>query len=395
MNLEIEFSKEKSIEERKVEIVERKGLGHPDTICDACCELASAKLSQYYLRNFGKVLHHNLDKGLLVGGKAKPKFGGGTVLKPIKLIIAGRATDRVGKKKINVEKICKSAVLYYLKKLEVSPKYFKVYVDYKPGAANLQEVFKRKSSFEGISNDTSFGIGFAPLSKTEKAVLSLSNFLNLELCKKIKAIGKDIKVMARRQSKRIYFTLAIAYIDKHISCLKEYFEIKEKTKESALSFLKKMKELKDFEISLDINVLDNENAKSEEDVYVTVTGLSAEQGDDGQVGRGNRINGLLTACREMSLEAACGKNIRHAGKLYQVLAKLIAEKIWKRTGKDCYVRMLSTIGKPLSQPQIVSVKMIGRKNEKIVREVKRTVKETLNEITKIQEALVYEKINLF
>jgi S-adenosylmethionine synthetase len=45
-----------------VEIVERKGLGHPDTICDLVMERISQALSQAYLQHFGKILHHNCDK---------------------------------------------------------------------------------------------------------------------------------------------------------------------------------------------------------------------------------------------------------------------------------------------------------------------------------------------
>lgn len=78
-----------------VELVERKGLGHPDYIIDSACEAASICLSRYYLENFGQILHHNLDKGLLVGGRSKVWFGGGVIEEPIHIIIAGRATIEV------------------------------------------------------------------------------------------------------------------------------------------------------------------------------------------------------------------------------------------------------------------------------------------------------------
>lgn len=39
-------------EEEAVEIVERKGLGHPDTICDAVMESVSVALPEAYLKNF-------------------------------------------------------------------------------------------------------------------------------------------------------------------------------------------------------------------------------------------------------------------------------------------------------------------------------------------------------
>ena len=77
---------------RPVEIVERKGIGHPDTICDALAEELSIALSKFYLERFGLILHHNVDKALLWGGAARAGFGGGEVLQPIELFLAGRAT---------------------------------------------------------------------------------------------------------------------------------------------------------------------------------------------------------------------------------------------------------------------------------------------------------------
>jgi len=46
-----------SIAASPIEIVERKGLGHPDTICDHLSEELSRSLSKYYLEHFGCVLH--------------------------------------------------------------------------------------------------------------------------------------------------------------------------------------------------------------------------------------------------------------------------------------------------------------------------------------------------
>ena len=66
---------------RRAEYVERKGLGHPDTICDRVMEAASVALCREYLDVCGRVLHHNVDKGLLVAGQSSPGFGGGSAPK--------------------------------------------------------------------------------------------------------------------------------------------------------------------------------------------------------------------------------------------------------------------------------------------------------------------------
>lgn len=41
------------------EVVERKGRGHPDTICGLIAEHVSHDLQQFYLRQYGRVLHYN------------------------------------------------------------------------------------------------------------------------------------------------------------------------------------------------------------------------------------------------------------------------------------------------------------------------------------------------
>ena len=76
-----------------VEVVERKGLGHPDTIFDALAEALSRALCREYLQKCGIILHHNVDKALLCGGRAAPQFGGGVVLAPIEIHLAGRAVQ--------------------------------------------------------------------------------------------------------------------------------------------------------------------------------------------------------------------------------------------------------------------------------------------------------------
>jgi len=83
-NIVIEKSNFLPMEEREIEIVERKGIGHPDTICELISESASQALSLYYLKRFKKVLHHNLDKELLISGKSQTKFGEGKIIEKIK-----------------------------------------------------------------------------------------------------------------------------------------------------------------------------------------------------------------------------------------------------------------------------------------------------------------------
>ena len=110
-------------------------------------------------------------------------------------------------------------------------------------------------------------------------------------------------------------------------------------------------------MSVEINTADGYTADS---VYLTVTGTSAEAGDDGQVGRGNRANGLITPYRPMSIEAPAGKNpVTHVGKLYNVLAQRIARAIVDEIAgaQEAYCGLLSQIGRPINEPQLIDVKV--------------------------------------
>lgn len=398
-NIVIEIEEGPTIEDKEIEMVERKGLGHPDTLCDLCSETASQALSLYYLKNFKTIFHHNLDKGLLIAGESQPKFGGGKVLKPIKIIVGGRATDKVENKEIPVKEIVKNAISKKLLKIvrcskEVLEKNFILEIDYRPGAANLQEVF-RKSKKVPLANDTSFGVGHAPLSLAELVTLKTAQLLNSSVfVKKFPFVGADIKVMTLRIKKEFFVTFSVAYIDKYIKSPKEYFFAKKKVKEEVEQYLKKI--LKTKQLKVFHNSLDSPNAKTENEIYLTCLGLSAEQGDDGQVGRGNRVSGLITPCREMSLEAAAGKNINHPGKLYQILSYILAQKISKIEGtKECTVKLLSQIGKPLDEPQVVSIKIKGKLTPAKIEKARKIVQETLDNLLKIQWEIAKGKYPVF
>lgn len=398
-NIMIEKADYLPVEEREGEIVERKGIGHPDTICDGVAEKVSQILSQYYLKKFKKVLHHNLDKALLIAGKSEPKFLGGKILEKIKIIVAGRATDRVGNFKIPVKEIGENAIKNWLKKnLQFSQKeiknYFEISLEYQPGALNLKEVFKRSKTVL-LANDTSFGVAFAPLNLTELSTLKLADFINSKSFLKIfPYLGKDIKVMTLRKKEAFTFTVALPFISQYIKNTKDYFQKKEKVKIFIEKFLKAKLGLRNF--VLNINALDKKSAKNENEIYLTVLGLSAEQGDDGQLGRGNRVWGLITPFREMSLEAVCGKNIYHPGKLYQVMAYLIAQKISKINGvKECTVKILSEIGKPLDDPQVIHVKILAKNINLIKHKIVKIVKDHFDNLVLIQDQIVKGKYRLF
>ena len=298
----------------KTEIVERKGFGHPDTLCDQACELASKTLSNFYLTKFNEILHHNVDKAVLIAGSAKPKFGGGILLRKPLLLLVGRATTQLtkqGKKiKIPVKQLIEGSIKQWLNKYKLP---LDLQIKIAPGSLQLQQVSKLH-----VANDTSFGIAHWPLSKTEQLVLHLSKLLeSTQTRKRFPFIGLDTKLMAYKISKKlnkakktkqldeINLIAAIAFIDKWIYSAQDYVEKKEKVKayllKKARLYLKR--DTKKYDLNLSINLLDAPKPRKESDCYLTVTGLSCEQADDGNAGRGNRVWQLISACNEQAMES--------------------------------------------------------------------------------------------
>jgi S-adenosylmethionine synthetase len=383
-----------------VEIVERKGTGHPDYISDAISEEASRQLSLYYLNEFGHIFHHNLDKTLLVGGQAAPKFGGGDVLQPIYIIISGRAVTEVRTEDGTVQvplgtillRAAKSWLRENLPNLDVE---HHVVVDYKvgKGSADLVGVFELGKTVP-LANDTSVGVGYAPFSTLENLVYKTERLLNSpETKSKIKALGEDIKVMGLRIKDKIKLTVAVATVSKYVRDPGEYAAVKEQVTEIVRDLAAKIAPNHDVEVY--VNTAD----KPEKGIfYLTVTGTSAEHGDDGATGRGNRVNGLITPMRPMSLEAAAGKNpVNHVGKLYNVAANLIAKKVVDEVPEteEVYVELLSQIGKPITEPLVAAVRVKGEINPTVEKRVKEIVEAELERMPEITRMILEKKVSLF
>ncbi len=397
--------KKESIEKYPIEFVERKGKGHPDYIADSIAEISSIALSRYYLEHFDRILHHNVDKVLVVGGQAMPKFGGGTVLTPIYILISGRVTTEVTLENGKIEKVPVGPIL-----LNNAKKWIKenfrfldperhVVIDYRigKGSADLVSVFEREKEFPH-ANDTSLGVGYAPLSETEKLVLKVEETLNSkDIKKKFPAIGEDIKVMAVRQNNTIDLTVAVAMISKFIHDIDEYIAVKETVKEIVH---KVADQVTQREVNVYVNTADDISDRSGKSIYLVVTGTSAEHGDDGQTGRGNRANGLITPMRPMSLEATAGKNpVNHVGKIYNVVANLAAERIAGIDGvEEAYVTLLSQIGKPINEPLRASIDLVtsdGTAFNSIKYEAEAILKEELDNIRKVTSLILEGEVRLF
>ncbi len=398
--MEILVNENNFIDQEKlpVEIVERKGIGHPDTISDAIAEEYSIAISKYYIEHFNRILHHNVDKAMLVAGRAQPVFGGGSVVEPINFYLVGRVITEAGDQKIPVREIYLESARRWLKEniknLDVN-KDIELQLLVRPGSKDLVGLFDASKEVPK-ANDTSFGVGFYPLSKTEETVLKLERYLNSkEFKKEHPELGEDIKVMGVRFRERVKITIAAAFVSKFVSSLDDYLQKKEIIRQKAEEFVK---EILPYEFTLELNSAD---LIDQGIVYITVTGISGESGDDGQVGRGNRANGLITPYRPMSLEAVAGKNpVSHVGKIYNVFANEIAKRVYNKFDEieDVLIYMVSQIGKPITEPQLFEAKIrtkSGNPSRALKEEVKSTLNQSLSELPEIWKRFLNKELGIY
>ena len=348
--------------EAAVELVERKGLGHPDTICDLLMEAVSLALCREYRAVAGRVLHHNVDKALLVAGQSEPKLGGGMVIEPMRLIVGDRASMLWRGQPIPVWDIAKATIVRWVREhlRFVDPdKHLVLQNELHPGSAELTDIFARQKL---TANDTSVGVGFAPLTETERLVLATEKYLNApEFKARFPVVGEDIKVMGVRRGRGLSLTVAAAFVDRFVTDANGYFQQKETIRQDVLAFARKqLSDLDHVEVAL--NALDDPQ-RGAGGMYLTVLGTSAEGADGGEVGRGNRVNGLISFNRPQSLEAAAGKNpVSHVGKIYNIFSHYVARQIHERCPglREVNVWMCSQIGQPLNEPWSMSVELALR-----------------------------------
>ncbi|MBS7645197.1 MAG: methionine adenosyltransferase [Candidatus Bathyarchaeia archaeon] len=379
-NIFVNTLKQTPVRDQPIEICERKGIGHPDTICDLILNDISVALSKEYLKRFGRIMHYNIDKGLLVAGEVERKFGGGRVLKPMLLVIGDRATFQVDDAEVPIEEIAReTAKRWFRENMRfVDPEeHVRYQVEIKRGSEALRDIFERGPG-RLPSNDTSAAVGFYPLTETEITVLELERYLNSDEFKRDHPeTGEDVKVMGVRRRNDLHLTVAMAFVDKYVKSEEDYFRKKGEVLEEILSFISPRTDMES--VTVDLNTLD-EKGRDMRGIYLTVLGTSADDGDCGQVGRGNRANGIIPLNRPASSEAAAGKNpVSHVGKIYNLLSYRLAREIYERVPgiSEAYVWLVSQIGRPIDQPMIASAELILEKNTSL-KEVSREVHDIID-----------------
>jgi len=389
------------INEQPFEIVERKGLGHPDTVADGIAESISIDYSKYCLDKFGVVLHHNVDKISIVGGLCEIDFGLGEMRRPVELILNGRMSEQFGDRIIDIKKLQIASAKNYLQKvlpkLDIN-KWLKINSFVSSSSRNpfwfhprtLDDLPEIRSPY---ANDTSTIVGFWPLSVTEKIVLDCEKFFyNSDLTPKFDFIGQDIKVMAIRNGKNLDLIMCVPFFSREISSSLIY-EDKLKFLEEELSSHIKDKYSEHLNINLYLNTEDQrvKDKTTARGYYFVVTGSALDYGEEGVAGRGNRSQGFISSVRPYSIESVCGKNpVYHTGKVYAYIVDLLAKKV--ATELECEVNIVITTrnGDPLYNPYSVIV------NTSVKREIGKIRKIVIEELKKKPRAeeMVRRKIFL-
>jgi len=399
-NISVNLLNQTPVEDQPIEICERKGLGHPDSICDSIMDKISVALSEEYLKRFGRVMHHNIDKGLLVAGQIETKLGGGRVVKPMLMVFGDRATFVVGGEKVPVEDIVhRTAKKWFQENLHmVDPeKHVKYQSELKQGSDALTDIFNRQSEYLG-ANDTSAAVGFAPMTTTERMVLETERFVNSpDFKKRHPETGEDVKIMGMRKNRHLDLTVAIAFVDRYVKNEDGYFKQKEEIRQEVLDFVHANAQID--AVHVNINTADVPG-RGLPGMYLTVLGTSADGADCGQVGRGNRVNGIIPLNRPTCSEAAAGKNpTSHVGKIYNLLTYQIAKRVQSETNgvREAYVWLLSEIGRPVNEPKIASVQLTldpGTTLKEVSSGVQEFVATELAHIHKFSEDLAHGRLSI-
>jgi len=353
MTLTLETLSDRPVSRRRLELVERKGLGHPDTVCDSLVEAVSVALNRMYLDRLGAIAHYNIDKALLVAGQCAKTFGSGSMSRPLQLYVGDRATYEVGGARLPVEETAREAVERWvgahLPGVRASRDLQMRFV-LAPGSEELRRIYSQQDP-EIASNDTCGASGYAPLTATEEMVLAVERFLNSPEFKVLfPDTGQDVKVLGVREDERLALTVAMPLSCLHIASEAAYF----RRKDEILHALETRFRSAPLKTDWRLNCLDRAGLGLA-GVYLTLTGTSAEDADSGQVGRGNRVNGLIAFSRPTGGEAAAGKNpVAHAGKVYSVLSHRLARLILARCPEllEVYVHLAARIGEPVDRPWV-------------------------------------------
>lgn len=371
-------------EAHHLEIVERKGLGHPDTLADALADEVSRQYSQYCLSQFGVVPHHNVDKLYIGAGLFERDFGSSSMVRPVRVQINGRMSNTMNGEEIPLVEIQTTAVRCYLgsvlphldcgSDLEIvcnstqhtmKPYWF--------SPRNLGDIPEASGSLR--ANDTSVCVSHWPRTPCERIAFELEQSLWVVstgevLIPRFAGVGQDVKVMVVRQDRNLDVTACIPVIASQTPSQKHYEER-----------IGEIEDMLDRQVG---NILSgtlfthvtkvNPIPGGRHGVYLSAVGSCIDCGEEGVVGRGNTNQGVISVFRPHTMEAPAGKNpVYHTGRVIGVLVSRLARSVFEEMGVRCTVVAMTKNNHSLLPPSLLSVQGDTEVNrlelEKLVSEI--------------------------
>lgn len=383
-----------------LEVVERKGRGHPDTLTDGLAEELSVRYCLYTRERFGKILHHNFDKVGLLGGASDARLGEGRMLAPIRVLLNGRASARFADEVIPLQALLQEwATAFLTRELPMLDPGRHLAFHYNVSGANTAGYpvvdFAPRSDLDLfqahqlLSSDTATICVQYPPTPVERMVLAVEQRLTSDDYRAARPwLGSDIKVMACGTPSSVSITACVPQIAAHVADLPAYRANLERVLVDIQSLVEL--HLPSARVDVRLNTLDDYDRGS---LYLTVLGSCIESGDEGMVGRGNRPSGFISVLQPFSGEAACGKNpVFFPGKVYTAAGKELARRLHEASGERIDVWLMSQEGRPLSDPwKVVVWHDGGALTEVITREL---VTDVLGRIPALTEAMLRREVRL-
>ena len=350
------------------EIVERKGIGHPDSLADGIAELASIRYSQYCLSTFGIVLHHNLDKVGVCGGMARFGWRTGQYVRPLRVVFAGRASTSFGDHQVPVRDILESAAREQLSLALPGVDHVALEFHHLTTDSSVFPRWFRPRSTEDLpelrgarSNDTAYVVATSHTTIAEQIALGVEGYF-----RGFTWAGSDIKVMVIRNGHSFSVTCCVPGLVGAFAGPDEYREQFTAAKQSLHEMLRAFV---DGSVDLHVRALDGllECAPPVESCYINVSGSAIDYGEDGLVGRGNDRHGLITPNHSRGNEALFGKNpAYHVGKVGAYMADRVAQSVGSISG-PCRVGIMYRKGDSYACPMSVHLHLLQASDEQACR----------------------------
>ncbi|MFI0188589.1 methionine adenosyltransferase [Streptomyces sp. NPDC017082] len=339
--------------ELSVEVVERKGIGHPDTLADGIAELASIRYSRHCMDVAGAVLHHNLDKVAVLGGRAAFTDTDGVYDRPLRVVFGGRISTTFAGHPLPVRDILEQAAVDHLR--TALPGFDRVRLEVRHETTDsskfphwfaprsLEDLPERPRAF---SNDTAYLVGSAPRTATETVVLLAEAWF-----RRLPWAGSDIKALAVRDGATWTVTVCVPALAGQLTSAAEFDD-------AVTVAAGELTELLAERLPGRATVVCNTRGSRTGPVsgqYFTLSGSAVDYGEDGLVGRGNARTGVISGAHLAGNEATFGKNpAYHVGKVGGWLADTAARTVAAEFG-PCRIGLLWRNGAAYDDPASIEI----------------------------------------